>query len=144
MQGNGSSTRIIPATAASVHGMTTDTLRAVEEAAALTRSADVDHENSAPELQAAVPAPSRTEPASKPSRTRHMWHRSKSLMPQTPSPTAAAVPGDAGRESAEMGTDGAVVRLEVAESPRRPGDVQFAKAPAPAVEFAVCDSALGP
>lgn len=37
-----------------VHDLTTDPLRAVEEAAALNFSADFEHEHSAPELQAAV------------------------------------------------------------------------------------------
>ena len=54
MQGNHSSTRINPATAASVLDMATDPLRAVEEAAALAMSADFEHEHSASELQAAV------------------------------------------------------------------------------------------
>ena len=54
MPGNNSSTRINAATAASVHDMTAVPLRAVEEAAALTMSADFEHEHSAPELQAAV------------------------------------------------------------------------------------------
>ena len=43
-----------PSTAAAAKAMTTDPIRAVEEAAAMNMYADFEHEHSAPELQAAV------------------------------------------------------------------------------------------
>jgi hypothetical protein len=43
-----------PAMAVGAQAMTTDPIRAVEEAAALNMYADFEHEHSAPELQAAV------------------------------------------------------------------------------------------
>ena len=43
-----------PSAAAAAKTMTTDPIRAVEEAAAMNMYADFEHEHSAPELQAAV------------------------------------------------------------------------------------------